>query len=1011
VAIVLLLAGQAALTSLSKQLAAMHLPGVTGRGPQGFVGSSHLDLAVRQWKEFWDASGSGQRPNISPPFVSPLWLARLFMILDYLLFIPGYLVGTWVIVARNRATLRASKQAGCGPLATRSHLERLLLVTALCVSLTVLFDCLENALTLVLVGRYWSGGHQRSWLDATLTVATNAKWLLGGLVILFLLILAVARWRDRDPRTHAALRLLAPQIGLVVAVLAIFSVPIQVTDLILRISGIEALFVLLAAVLLATGMWAVSRVVVTGHERRTPVTVRGRPPLWAVVAVSLPLLAVAGWNIAADGDPIAPLIPIILAIAVFVLGWVVTPSAPCPEDPSPRDLGPIGIALPQVLAAASLALAGAAVIRAAVGSYVELGGIRVTTSLAAGLFTSSLLALAVLFEFEFRLVGAHRVSEERPRRSFANLISAAGPEQKGHRRVVYAATVAAVVMLLGLAYVLLLASPIRIPQDLGSVGIVFVFLEAASLALGGLVLLAGWWVDSYGEPRLLAAVQMRRIPVLTLLLIWAIIASLIDDGSHWGVRTLSASQATGPVPPSGISLDQAFSAWLGKASRRAGGGGRKAIPLVFVATSGGGVRAAYWTALAVDCLFGGHQATTSRAAGDPCSHSAGSRAVSPQDLFLGSGASGGSVGLVEWDANRDLHYQGSWVQDRLQGDFVSPTLARGLLSEVPRSFLHFTATARDDVLERAWEGTWAGPSPNPMTQGFLASENRRYQQGGPFLILNGSSVFDGCSLNVSLLNVGSTVDQATGQTPPTIPIGDCQSVARYTNPTGFSEAPGVLPGAADLIDYLGCQTAVDVRRSTAGLLSARFPFVSAAGRLQGCGPTASTKYIDDGGIVDDSGAESAVTAWLAIQPMVEAHNATSQASCIVPYFVQLDNGYDPMTSPRNKTKAPNQLLAPLQSLLNTTGTHSRQARARMLAADLFTRAFPLGGPAAANGQPDRYAILAPVGHPGLEASLGWTLSASSRRDLEDELYGSNAAAIMQVRDWLTNPPACPPAAG
>ncbi|MGH2555802.1 MAG: hypothetical protein ACRDHO_08825, partial [Actinomycetota bacterium] len=134
--------------------------------------------------------------------------------------------------------------------------------------------------------------------------------------------------------------------------------------------------------------------------------------------------------------------------------------------------------------------------------------------------------------------------------------------------------------------------------------------------------------------------------------------------------------------------------------------------------------------------------------------------------------------------------------------------------------------------------------------------------------------------------------------------------------------------------------------------------------------------------------------------------------CIVPYFVQLDNGYDPLTSPRDKTGAPNQLFAPLQSLLETTGTRSRQHRARALAASLFTQPFSVTGPAGVGREDEgRYARLVPRGHPGLEASLGWTLSQPSRRDLENQLYEVNAEKIRLVRGWLENPTPCPSPAG
>src|SRR5690242_7512287 len=95
IALSFLFAGGAALTALSRQLGAMHVPGATGRGPQGFLSSSQLDLATRGWVEFWNSGG-----RIQARFVSPLWLTHLYFLLDYLLFIPSYVVATVVVMAR-----------------------------------------------------------------------------------------------------------------------------------------------------------------------------------------------------------------------------------------------------------------------------------------------------------------------------------------------------------------------------------------------------------------------------------------------------------------------------------------------------------------------------------------------------------------------------------------------------------------------------------------------------------------------------------------------------------------------------------------------------------------------------------------------------------------------------------------------------------------------------------------------------------------------------------------------
>ncbi|MGH2555265.1 MAG: hypothetical protein ACRDHO_06070, partial [Actinomycetota bacterium] len=878
--------------ALTKQLKAMHVPGQNGWGVQGFIGGSHLDQAVCQWKGFWDpASLPDSLPASFPAslcaadagpnealvsqatqarYVSPLWLATLFMILDFALFIPAYIVATVLVMARNHHALSSDWPRLSGW--ARRTAPLILVVAAL--------DIIENSLTLLLVHDYWNQvGRARGWMDSALGMVASLKWVLGLFVILVVLLLALVRWKDSRQEARTTVRLLRAQLGVALIALALLLfLPFQLVDLILRISLKEAAFVLLFAVIFGAAMWSISRIIVTRYEGSVRIECRRGPPPWLLAALAAFLVAVICWNAATKGDVWGPLIPIIMVVVLFAIGYLVGDApkakADAGEEMPPELLAP-GIFVPQLLAAASISIVGLVSIQAAVGSYVQKGEIAVPVGLASFLFALSFLALLVTFEVEYRLVRGRGGADNEGPRSPAWVVGAeriGGPRRRRRRYAIVAATTAAATLV---AASLLVASPITVPQDLGSIGIILVFLSAISLALGGLVWLADSWADGWGMPRALRVLKLKRIPVMTLLLIWAIVAATVDDGSHWNVRTLGGSGEGGSTKYPGITLNAAFEAWLSKAATREGqaqGGGRTRIPLVLVATSGGGIKSAYWTALAMDCLFGGHMASTATSVeSDPC-RPTGARPPQPEDVFLASGASGGSVGLVEWDAHRDLlPYEASWVEERMGADFVAPTVAKGLLVEVPRSFLHFSAQARDDVLEQAWERAWADARPNPMERGFLASQDARMRSGGPFLMLNGSSVFDGCSLNVSILDMGSTVDQKEKNTPPSVPLADCRSVARYTDPKEFSEPPGPLPGTADIVDYLGCDNAIDIRRSTAGLLSARFPIASGAGRLTACGLEASTKYIDDGGIVDNSGAEPLLSAWIAIEPLVQAH--------------------------------------------------------------------------------------------------------------------------------------------
>jgi hypothetical protein len=175
------LAGLGAMGVWVNQLETMHLPGETGRGLQGKVGPSHLDLAVGQWKTFWAVSQHRR---------SPLWLATMTMIVDSLVFAPAYVVTTVVIMARNTRAISSR----------RPRLLPMLSLSALLIVIVGALDEVENTLTMVLVRGYWNGTHSKNWVDGLLGVAASVKWLLAFPVILAALLLLLVRGIDAFSR-------------------------------------------------------------------------------------------------------------------------------------------------------------------------------------------------------------------------------------------------------------------------------------------------------------------------------------------------------------------------------------------------------------------------------------------------------------------------------------------------------------------------------------------------------------------------------------------------------------------------------------------------------------------------------------------------------------------------------------------------------------------------------------------------------------------------------------------
>jgi hypothetical protein len=973
VGIVLLAVSAVALMALGSQLKLMHLPTEPGYAAQGFFSKTHLHEAVKQWTGYWFGT-----PSVPPARVlggaSPQGLAVVWLLLDLLVFIPGY------VMAGGMLLLRTARNAGDDGRAVLARGAASLLVVV------ALLDVVENLATLGVVACTWPDVPSTG-VALAVGLVTIAKYVLGGLVLGALVLLGLRAWNDRSGDSAAAratLGLLRGNVGLALAAIVLFNLPIQLPDVFLSLGIGQILALVVAGFMAAIATWSVTRWVVLRHESRSAATPVRR--VLAAVAAGLLILAIVNWR--SDGNPMGPAIPLLMAGAVAAISL---PLRGRSDVAAPQDLGGFGVAVPQGLAAGVVTFTGAAATTALANLAVARDDlILVVTGVVVTLGAVALVAWLVE-RLDRWLTGAET--------QLRTMSVTRKQESGGSSRL--GAAVAVMTAVVAVAAWCLLADRVGHAQGVGAAAVVLLFLAAANLLVGAVVVAADAWEAKSGIPPLFAVMGRRRIPVFTLLLVWGVVAAFLDDGQHFDVRLRKSDPA-----PSSTTLAEALEAWVpAPATSDEGGDDRRAVPLVIVATSGGGIRSAYWTALAMDCLFVG-QASSAWDEDHPCGTA--DSAPGTANVFLASGISGGSLGLVEWDASREKELGAGWVADKLDEDFVAPTVAWGLLVEVPRSFLQFEADDRAEVLEESWEAPWGTGEETGLRRGFLASQGEA-ARGRPLLLLNGSSVSDGCALNVSLLDAGSTLDQQPGHSPDRFPMSDCLSNDRYVNPPA-PELPAALPATADLVDYLVCENAEgynDVRLSTAALLSARFPYVSSAGRLEACDVGGSTKFILDGGIVDTSAAEAAVAVYLAIEPLVEEHNADpAKETCIVPYFVQLDNDYVKDVSPRGEVKPPNQLIAPFGALSNTTGLASRAARARALAAALFTQPFRTAPGNEAEVTGPRYANLFPRQHPGVEAPLGWTLSEESRDDLRRELYVNNAATIQRVHTWFTSPATC-----
>jgi hypothetical protein len=544
-------------------------------------------------------------------------------------------------------------------------------------------------------------------------------------------------------------------------------------------------------------------------------------------------------------------------------------------------------------------------------------------------------------------------------------------------------------------FVFVLADVQGAARLLGATTFVNIALAAALawlhwMAVGGL---------RYRPPRLLHWFGFRDLPVLTLVVVWWVLAGVVvalERPELHDARVLAAAPA-GAAP----TLDAAFKTW---ANSQHGGPGP--VPLVLVASDGGGIRAAYWTALVLDCLV-----RAAPAGPLPSATCAGSRDAAAQRraagrVFLASGVSGGGVGFGAYA--RQLLAGGlapGWVDARLGHDFASPTVGWALFHDLPDHLLgaasrpggacaaHLFGGAcltqdRAAVLEETFDRVWPARGAQIGLRGAWAS---RAQSGAPLLVINATANGGHERVNVSAANLSAWPSpEDAGATRPD---------------------PTPLAGSRDAVDLL-C-SASDLRVSTAALLGARFPYVSPSGRLSGsscadgrsavatpCGAPCATSMVD-GGYADNTGLLTIDTLWPALRRLVVAHNAVPGAVELAPVIVEIDNHYQaPGALLSGRTKTSFETVVPPATAFGVHGFIEGYAR---------EQALHLAGR-------DCVLTLSPALHPGLTAPLGWALSDATREELRQALtratptwaaagvpHATLVAALRRLQQWLSAP--------
>lgn len=241
------------------------------------------------------------------------------------------------------------------------------------------------------------------------------------------------------------------------------------------------------------------------------------------------------------------------------------------------------------------------------------------------------------------------------------------------------------------------------------------------------------------------------------------------------------------------------------------------VPAVFVATAGGGIRAAYWTARVLT-----EAERALRDSGHP-------RPLSDHMVAV-SGVSGGSVGSAFYtaalaDLGKDVD---KWpaLEAAMTHDFLGPALTGLMVQDLVQSVVPWTMfEGRGAILEQAFERAWADQAPDGI--GSLARPLRSVGGTGarwfPRLLLNGTNTITGQRMIAGTLS-----------------LRDAHGEQVIVN---------ALDQHAFLFPSDDGKQVTDMRLSTAALNSARFPVVSPGGILAHGGSA-----VVDGGYFENFGA-------------------------------------------------------------------------------------------------------------------------------------------------------------
>lgn len=478
-------------------------------------------------------------------------------------------------------------------------------------------------------------------------------------------------------------------------------------------------------------------------------------------------------------------------------------------------------------------------------------------------------------------------------------------------------------------------------------------------------------LQDYAPLPIFRMLRLTATPVLTLGLVvpfvWgAVFGVLSADGQPHLIRTLPTATPANPTAEGPDDASNALVARLGANRCTVTVGEQQIRPVLLVAAEGGGIRAAYWTAKALERILGA--------------------SCLDQTVLVSSGVSGGSVGLVlsglvddpaamsaDLAALASPDTLGMAVSGLLAGDVIASATGVKLPSYIapPPDFDDTDAAAR--VFEWRWrdraaliETGWIAGI-HSLAEPYEVTAKRRTG----VTLLNSTDVDSGCRVVVG--------DQSVVPTPyPAAPTPDPADAPRCDDPT-TDPAVTWWPAAE-------CLAQLD--RATAAMLSARFPIVTPGGRLPE-GECDGRAQLIDGGYAEGSGLGTLADLGPQIAAAVRERNEAA-SSPYVPIVVYLRNsaGFDVAETLENLTAEP---LVPLVGYGARATQLSDWAWLQRVSASIRDVCAPFDSPCeqAVQAVRDAFAnqivVVSAGTRPSVVPPLGWALSAYSADSMDRAL--------------------------